>query len=345
MNWFRRNKYWLLYFGFVLLLTIISLYLTASTVHVAVVFAVLLAVIILLTLLTIWLIFYVGELTPAEIQPKKVRDNQISKRKISEYVAQNKRFLPQQPDQIPQLPPQPYVTYSRTSPYQHNSPQSNVTIKPISPPPAPPVLSQPTLSTLISPTLPSKDSPYVVKVSMLSDNERRFHHRLDEAIASKPIRISRQVSLQAIFDVIPTSHEQSYKNKIDKKILDFLLEDAKTYKALVGIELDDSSHNRPERQERDVFVNDLFKNAGIPLLRFAVQSDYDVIELARKIDHAIQARQQILASALPTPTCYRCGKAMVLRTTRRGVNAGSQFWGCSDYPSCWYKLPYTEQPN
>ena len=36
------------------------------------------------------------------------------------------------------------------------------------------------------------------------------------------------------------------------------------------------------------------------------------------------------------PTCPEpgCGKPMVLRTARRGRNAGGQFWGCSGYPHC-----------
>lgn len=32
--------------------------------------------------------------------------------------------------------------------------------------------------------------------------------------------------------------------------------------------------------------------------------------------------------------CPLCGKPMVLRTARRGSNAGNQFWGCSAYPDC-----------
>ena len=34
--------------------------------------------------------------------------------------------------------------------------------------------------------------------------------------------------------------------------------------------------------------------------------------------------------------CPRCGKDMVQRTTRRGPNAGRQFWGCSGFPECRY---------
>jgi restriction system protein len=32
--------------------------------------------------------------------------------------------------------------------------------------------------------------------------------------------------------------------------------------------------------------------------------------------------------------CPKCGSNMVLRTAKRGPNAGKQFWGCSAYPKC-----------
>ena len=32
-----------------------------------------------------------------------------------------------------------------------------------------------------------------------------------------------------------------------------------------------------------------------------------------------------------TPTCPQCGASMVLRTAKRGAEAGSQFWGCSNF--------------
>lgn len=46
--------------------------------------------------------------------------------------------------------------------------------------------------------------------------------------------------------------------------------------------------------------------------------------------------QQLRTRSDPTAArkCPKCGSAMVLRTARRGANAGKQFWGCSAYPSC-----------
>ena len=34
------------------------------------------------------------------------------------------------------------------------------------------------------------------------------------------------------------------------------------------------------------------------------------------------------------PTCPDCGGAMVIRTARRGPNAGGQFYGCTNFPNC-----------
>ena len=35
-------------------------------------------------------------------------------------------------------------------------------------------------------------------------------------------------------------------------------------------------------------------------------------------------------------TCTWCGVTLVLRTAKRGINAGHQFWGCINYPKCKY---------
>lgn len=40
------------------------------------------------------------------------------------------------------------------------------------------------------------------------------------------------------------------------------------------------------------------------------------------------------------PSCPKCDQLMVLRTARKGANAGNQFWGCSKYPRCRGVVPY-----
>jgi len=40
--------------------------------------------------------------------------------------------------------------------------------------------------------------------------------------------------------------------------------------------------------------------------------------------------------------CPKCGNAMILRTAKKGVNAGNKFWGCSKFPKCRGTLKYSE---
>lgn len=34
------------------------------------------------------------------------------------------------------------------------------------------------------------------------------------------------------------------------------------------------------------------------------------------------------------PACPKCGKPMIKRVAKKGLNSGNQFWSCSDYPHC-----------
>ena len=43
-------------------------------------------------------------------------------------------------------------------------------------------------------------------------------------------------------------------------------------------------------------------------------------------------KQQSLQS--DAPLCPRCGKPMIKRAAKKGVNSGREFWSCSDYPRC-----------
>jgi len=52
---------------------------------------------------------------------------------------------------------------------------------------------------------------------------------------------------------------------------------------LLGIEVDDSSHQRKDRQKRDVFVENVFAAAALPLLRIPAGRIYNPKDLASQI--------------------------------------------------------------
>ena len=41
--------------------------------------------------------------------------------------------------------------------------------------------------------------------------------------------------------------------------------------------------------------------------------------------------------------CPKCGKQLVLRTARRGANAGRQFYGCSNFPKCRFIMNIVDE--
>ena len=46
---------------------------------------------------------------------------------------------------------------------------------------------------------------------------------------------------------------------------------------------------------------------------------------------AYRTGQSVQADA---PTCPQCGKPMIKRVAKKGLNSGREFWSCSDYPRC-----------
>lgn len=179
--------------------------------------------------------------------------------------------------------------------------------------------------------------PYRLRDDFLSPAERSFFRALASA-AGEQLVVCPKVNLADIFFVLKPNENVAYRNKIDRKHVDFLLCDATSLTPRLAVELDDKSHQRGDRQARDAFVDEVFKVGGLPLLRVPTRASYDVATLAS------QVRQLVQPAATPPPTaaandgaaplCPKCGVTMVLRTASRGERAGEQFYGCVNYPKC-----------
>lgn len=179
--------------------------------------------------------------------------------------------------------------------------------------------------------------PIRLRDDFLSAAEFSFYKVLQQALAGQAT-ICPKVNLADLFFVAGTGN-QALRNKFDRKHVDFLICDARTMQPRCGIELDDSSHGRADRQERDELVNQLFDAAGLPLVRFPVRSAYNAAQLAALLAPSLESDQAAQApSQQPpvqgTPLCEKCGIPMVRREAKRGTNAGQSFYGCPNYPRC-----------
>lgn len=202
----------------------------------------------------------------------------------------------------------------------------------------------------------SLEFPYELRNNFLSPAELSFYGVLRDVVGNRAV-ISSKVNLGDVFRVKldDKSKFRIYTNKIDRKHVDFLLCDPVTMRPLVGIELDDRSHQREDRQVRDTFVDEVFAAARLPLLHIPVRRAYVALEIEAQIAPFLGTQTvatpvpvrdpeppaQVVAAVNESPRCPKCGSEMILRTAKSGANAGNKFWGCSKYPNCRGMVAYT----
>ena len=68
----------------------------------------------------------------------------------------------------------------------------------------------------------------------------------------------------------------------------------------------------------------------------SMQSEVTVAETETEIDELNPSESDVPLSEDQQLICPRCGAALVLRTAKKGANAGNQFYGCSAFPKCRY---------
>jgi hypothetical protein len=80
-----------------------------------------------------------------------------------------------------------------------------------------------------------------------------------------------------------TANEWGWRNQIKSRHVDFVLCNAETMRPLLAIELDNSSHHRYDRMERDRMVDRIFRDAGLSILHIRAGYQYDFGRLEKEI--------------------------------------------------------------
>ena len=126
--------------------------------------------------------------------------------------------------------------------------------------------------------------PYQARGQLVTKSELRFYKSLLKA-AQDDFEIFAMVRIADLLRVEPgANNRRKWLNKILAKHIDFVLCDPGSLEPLVCIELDDPSHQRADRIERDIFVNHAFESAELPLLRIPTQPSYRSREIRELID-------------------------------------------------------------
>lgn len=131
--------------------------------------------------------------------------------------------------------------------------------------------------------------PYRLRDNFLSAAELSFFHVLRSAIKDQYI-VTTKVRVSDLLYVVQRRSNMKHANKIDRKHVDFVLCDPRTMQPQLVIELDDSSHARLDRSDRDALVDAAFAAAEFPILHVPAQRAYSPEDIMRQIAGKIVKR-------------------------------------------------------
>jgi hypothetical protein len=118
--------------------------------------------------------------------------------------------------------------------------------------------------------------PYERAEALFTPAERSFLGVLDQVVEGE-FRIFGKVRLADIVGVRAMADRSAWQtafNKIDRKHVDFVGCDPGDLSVKFVVELDDRSHEREDRRERDAFVDGALKAAGIPVFHIPARRGY-----------------------------------------------------------------------
>ena len=126
---------------------------------------------------------------------------------------------------------------------------------------------------------------YSMGKSLFTEAERSFYGVL-VGLELPGVRILAKVRLADIFEVRQQKKAPggwAILSAISQRHVDFLLVRDGDCCPIMGIELDDGSHQRPDRVERDRFVHAIFSDCGLPLLKVPAKRVYRAAAVRRLI--------------------------------------------------------------
>jgi len=122
---------------------------------------------------------------------------------------------------------------------------------------------------------------------LVTETELRFYRALQGAVGGS-WSVFAMVRLADVVKVRKgVAGARDWRDKTFGKHVDFVLCDNDSLNVRLAIELDDSSHRRGDRRQRDAFVNEALASAKLPLMRVPVAEGYDKIQLRKTIDELL----------------------------------------------------------
>lgn len=116
--------------------------------------------------------------------------------------------------------------------------------------------------------LAMKKYRYKIRTSLATQNETYAYRRIMSLVDTAKYGIAPQAHLSAFLDErIRGQNWKGARASIDRKSVDFLIYELASLRPVLAIEIDDKTHDRPNRIQRDKAVESCMQSAGMRLVR------------------------------------------------------------------------------
>lgn len=191
-----------------------------------------------------------------------------------------------------------------------------------------------------------EEFPYEMKRKLFSHAERSFYGILKQAVREDGV-VFGKVRVADVLNPskgLDRSNWQKAFNHISSKHFDYVICSPDDLSVLFVIELDDKSHAKRVRVERDQLIEGACSTAGLILHRFKARATYNIPEVREvffppskeDISEEELVPEKSFAVELEQPLCPRCSSPLIIREAKKGEHKGKEFLGCSEFPNCRY---------
>ncbi|WP_157890326.1 DUF2726 domain-containing protein [Marinobacterium aestuarii] len=218
---------------------------------------------------------------------------------------------------------------------------------------------------------------YELGERLLNDEQCRFLEVLEQAVGTDH-RVLARIALADVVTVDETLEGQALDAAmagLDGRQFSFLVCTRATLEPVCAVELDAPTRRHSKMAGRDLQLDAICEQAGLPLLRVPAQASYQVADLGLQFDAlfeplvlaftsapqraereplfesiiegglSLSARQDrgsmdpFATASAQSMECPRCAAPMLLQRAPKGAAPDKAYWACSLAPSCRQRMP------
>lgn len=117
---------------------------------------------------------------------------------------------------------------------------------------------------------------YVKRNCLMTNTELKYFNALKGILSKTPYTLIPQVPLSGI---VERQEPHSFQNELNR-VIDFVVFSPEL-SPLLCIEVNDMTHMRKDRKERDKKVKGILKSAKLPLLTIWTKDEFNIMEIAK----------------------------------------------------------------